>query len=86
MDYGYGDPAHFLRQNPGHRYSQSPWQPKKTAIAQMREGNNYVIPLSTYVTGPNPYVSRWHPVRRSREEWGRLGQDIGWVTIGTRDY
>jgi hypothetical protein len=79
----FGNPRHFLRQNPGHRYSQSPWQPKKTAIAQMREGNNYVIPLWTYNHGPNPWIDRTRIRGYSREERYRLGQDIGWVTIGT---
>lgn len=79
----YGNPRHFLLQNPGHRYSQSPWQPKRTALAQLAFPLNYVIPLSTYIEGPNPYVDRYRVRRRSCEEIGRMGQDIGWVTVGT---
>lgn len=79
------DPAYFLRKNPGHRYSQSRWQPKRTALAQLAYPNNYVIPLSTYIEGPNPYIEkRCRCVAlSSREERYRMGQDIGWVTIGT---
>jgi hypothetical protein len=92
------NPRHWLRQNPGHRYSQSPWQPKKTAIRQMREGNNYVIPLSTYVPEPNPYTDRrWArmeamrrrrgithlPAGRTAEEIGRNSFDIDWRYLGT---
>ena len=92
------NPRHWLRQNPGHRYSQSPWQPKKTAIQQM-QGNNYVIPLSTYVPEPNPYTDRrWlkmeaarrrqgiHrlPAGRTAEEIGRNSFDIDWRFLGTQ--
>lgn len=91
------NPRHWLRQNPGHRYSQSPWQPKRTAVQQMR-GNNYVIPLSTYVPEPNPYTDRrWArmeaarrragvtrlPAGRTAEEVGRNSFDIDWRYLGT---
>jgi hypothetical protein len=66
-----------------HRYSQSPWQPKRTAKAQLAFPNNYVIPLWTYAHEPNPWIDRVRIRNRSREERYRLGQDIGWVTIGT---
>lgn len=79
------NPRHFLLQNPGHRYSQSRWQPKRTALAQLAHPLNYVIPLSTYIEGPNPYIERRYRcvTRSNREERYRMGQDIGWVTIGT---
>ena len=78
------NPAHFLRQNPGHRYSQSPWKPKRTAIYQLLYPENYVIPLRTHVSQPNPYTDRAWVAHYSAEEKGRMGQDINWVTLGTR--
>ena len=77
------NPGYHLRLNPGHRYSQSPWQPKRTALQQM-QGNNYVIPLATYVPEPNPYFDRAWVAMYSREEKYRMGQDINWNTLGTR--
>lgn len=79
------NPRHWLAQNPTHRYSQSEWKPKRTALQQLRHPENYVIPLSTYVPEPNPYTDlRWVAMNRSREEIGRMGQDIDWNTLGTR--
>lgn len=76
--------SHWLRENPGHRYNQSPWQPKRTAIAQLSQPINYVIPRYTHVTEPNPYFDRAWVAMYSREEKGRMGQDINWVTLGTK--
>ena len=78
------NPRHYLRQNSGHRYSQSPWKPKRTALHQLLYPENYVIPLRTTVTGPNPYTDRAWVAQYSLEEKGRMGQDINWVTLGTR--
>lgn len=77
------NPRHYLLQNPTHRYSQSRWKPKRTALSQLTHPENYVIPLQTAVSQPNPYTDRlW--VKYSLEEKGRLGQDIDWNTLGTR--
>lgn len=78
------NPRHYLYQNPGHRYSQSPWKLKRTAIQQLARPQNYVIPLQTHVSQPNPYTDRAWVARYSLEEKGRMGQDINWVTLGTR--
>ena len=92
------NPRYWLRQKAGHRYSQSPWKPKRTAIAQLRYPANYVIPLSTYVPEPNPYTDkRWLAMERARkgacitkmpagrtaEEIGRNSFDIDWRYLGT---
>ena len=81
-----------------HRYSQSPWQRKLTGPQQL-QGNNYVIPLSTYVPQPDPYTDRrWArreaarrrrgitrlPAGRTAEEIGRNSFDIDWRWLGTR--
>jgi hypothetical protein len=79
------NPAYHLRQNPYHRYSQSPWKPKRTAIEQLLHPENYTIPLSTHPSEPNPYFERKvETAYYTREEWGRNGQDINWNTLGTR--
>ena len=78
------NPTYHLRQNPGHRYSQSPWQPKRTALAQLSSPTNYVIPLATYNVPPNPYTDRAWVALYSPEERYRMGQDINWVTLGTK--
>lgn len=78
------NPGYHLRQNPGHRYTQSEWKPKRTAIHQLLHPENYVIPLVTHVSEPNPYTDRAWVARYTAEEKGRLGQDINWVTLGTR--
>ena len=78
------NPAHYLRQNPGHRYSQSKWKPKRTALYQLAHPENYIIPLSSYVVPPNPYTDRAWVAMYSREEKYRMGQDINWVTLGTK--
>jgi hypothetical protein len=76
--------VHWLLQNPTHRYNQIMGTPKRTAIAQLRHPQNYVIPLSTYVPPPNPYTDRawiamWGGMgRHTREEIYRNGQDINW--------
>ena len=78
------NPRYHLRQNPEHRYSQSPWKPKRTALTQLRHPENYVIPMATYTSQPNPYFDHVAIARYSAEEKGRLGQDINWVTLGTK--
>ena len=94
------NPRHFWRQRKTwtHRYSQSPWQ-RKLLGPQQLQGNNYVIPLSTYVPEPNPYTDRrWArmeaarrragvtrlPAGRTAEEIGRNSFDIDWRWLGTR--
>lgn len=76
------NPGYHLRQNPGHRYSQSKWKPKRTAIHQLRHPENYVIPVQSHNSGPNPYLDRAWVARYSAEERYRFGQDIDWVRGG----
>ena len=78
--------------NPGHypqyqrRTSVSEWQRKRYPGQHLRDpqGSNYVIPLATHVSEPNPYTDRAWVARYSREERYRMGQDINWVTLGTK--
>ena len=66
------NPGYFWRQPKTwtHRYSQSPWQRKLIGPRQL-QGNNYVIPLSTYVPEPNPYTDRrWARMEAARRRAG----------------
>jgi len=64
------DPAHYL--TPADRY-------------RLAHPRNIVRFLSTHPSQPNPYFERKVSARyASMEERGRYGQDINWVTLGTR--
>jgi hypothetical protein len=79
------NPAHYLRQ-PSGPTSVSEWQRKRLPIQHLRDpqGSNYVIPMATYTSQPNPYFDHVRVAMYSREEKGRLGQDINWITLGTK--
>jgi hypothetical protein len=79
------NPRHYLT-GPQQRTSVSEWQRKRLPIQHLRDpqGSNYVIPLATHVSQPNPYFDRVWIAMYSAEEKGRLGQDINWNVLGTR--
>ena len=80
------NPRHFLCQNPGHRYSQSPWKPKRTAIHQLlyprelRHPAPYPRIAAQPVHGPSLGGGQRTPLEETRAGMGQ--ETINWVTLG----